>query len=275
MSGPLDEMRVVPPEGSDDESAREYGRQLAMDGLLEALLRDRDAQVTAVQASGDRRGSSLRLRTRSSSLSPAIPRVRFWNWPRLTGVAAALLIATGAALLWLPGTGPLERTPVVNENDAERETLLRAVEDWEEALSAVQAPVEPDESTRSPEVKPESPEDVLETARREESEEAERFIRARRDFVLRQLRRFEPKRPPVDLSDDEDAPEVPAAPERPALAYEDKAEVGQVLAADEGGAEGTLFRATGGGQRRLPVSFSSSSRMPSIRASGRGGQPGI
>src|SRR5690242_16445749 len=29
------------------------------------------------------------------------------------------------------------------------------------------------------------------------------------------------------------------------------------------------------GQRRLPVSFSSSFRMPSIKASGRGGHPGI
>src|SRR5262245_58818045 len=29
------------------------------------------------------------------------------------------------------------------------------------------------------------------------------------------------------------------------------------------------------GQRRLPVNFSSSLRMPSIRASGRGGQPGM
>lgn len=47
------EARVAPPEGNDDQSYREYGRQLAMDALLELALhtpRPTAAQVTAAAA---------------------------------------------------------------------------------------------------------------------------------------------------------------------------------------------------------------------------------
>ncbi len=47
MSEHFDDLRVQPPNGDEEEARREYGRQLAMDSLLELVLRDPDAKAPA------------------------------------------------------------------------------------------------------------------------------------------------------------------------------------------------------------------------------------
>jgi hypothetical protein len=54
MSKQFDDARIQPP-GGDDESLREYGRQLAMDSLLELALGDRGMMKASPRPAGLRR----------------------------------------------------------------------------------------------------------------------------------------------------------------------------------------------------------------------------
>jgi hypothetical protein len=89
--------------------------------------------------------------------------------------------------------------------------------------------------------------------RKEESEEAARFIEARQRFMMRQLRMFNTRRPlPDDLDVDEFDPNAPTRAEEPALAQTDPVEVGRVLLA-QGGKGGVLIREEEAGPNRLAL----------------------
>ena len=248
MSEPHDPPRVTPPDGSDDEAVREYGRQLAMDGLLDTLLRESEERDQPVG-----RASSVRLRRRSAVMASIRQETHSAAWRRAVSVAAVVLLGVGVVWLWRDGTAPVEQPAA--RDQLRRETLLREVKDLDQALSVVQEEAaSEEEDRRSPEAKAPSPEQELATAHREEAEEAERFIRARRDFVLSQLRRYEPTRPRIDLSDDRESvePEPPELPAVPVL-NDAPAAVGHVVASDVGERKGALVRSTDGVQQRLPL----------------------
>ena len=103
MNAPLDDPRVVPP-GDGEETLREYGRQLALDSLLELAL---GTSGMAGAAQGD------------ASPSPkASPIGARWRkrvvW--MAGLAAALLLMVGLWRALRPG--PLPSPPEVAKQNS-------------------------------------------------------------------------------------------------------------------------------------------------------------
>lgn len=86
MNAPLDDPRVQPP-GNDEESLREYGRQLALDSLLELALGGRGARKPA---NGD---------GRSPFRAARLADVR-WRKSVLSAAAVAASLLLGVAVWW-------------------------------------------------------------------------------------------------------------------------------------------------------------------------------
>jgi hypothetical protein len=265
MSERGNEPLVPSPETPDDASARAYGRQLAMDGLLRELLRKQPVQeqsgepviVPVAEPKVRGSGSSARLRRRSSVLLPAVPAAapaRYWTRRRAAAAAAVLLVAAGALLLALNGGRPVD-VPLSPLQLEQRQALLDDVKNLELALSAVQAPEPPEDPDVQPfEAPPVDTGEALATARKAESDEAARFIEARRAFMLRQLRQFEPQRPRAAGSDDEESmPPGSRKQADPAVAAVNAQKIGRVLSSESGDRTGTLVRNADGAARRIEL----------------------
>ena len=173
---------------------------------------------------------------------------RFWNPHRMAAAAAILLITMGLLALWMV-PGPLDRP--LTQHERRRQRIF--IEQLEE-LSLEREAIEIARIECRPRPKPGIPPPYKErqAAAERDTEEAARFIEARRRFVMQQLRMFHGRGPlPDDLDVEDYDPDFPVTTTETANAG-GPVKVGSVLLSGTG-SSGVLIRENAEGAQQLEL----------------------
>ena len=221
------------------EADPQLRRRLVKDVLQDLCL----YRVLGETASGTDRSAQDR---RSTRLPPQVQPVGARSIIYACAAAAALLITTGLAALWLSPES-VER-PLSQSERRHHRIIVEQLRELNLEREAIETAKRRPRPKPAPGIPP--PDEPAQTRAQQETEEAARFIEARRSFVMRQLRSFQSRRAlPDDLDEEVFDPRSPSPVVEPAVV--ETGPVGRVLLAE--GEAGVLIRAAEGGAQRLAL----------------------